>query len=389
MVKIFNEIKIYNIFEKENKIIDNNLYKEIFKYMIVVNARFLTQRVTGVQRYAIELSIELKKLFGKEIVFVAPSCGIIQTECAKELGVVTIGSHTGHLWEQWDLPRYLKKLGSPLLVSLCNTAPILYRNKVSALHDILFIRYPRTFSRSFVLFYRMLVPLVLKTSRHIVTVSEFSKNEISSFYGVDKDKISVVYNAVSDAFMNMGKSFSPNGDKYFIAVSSVKENKNFPYILEAFTKLSVRRNDIKLFVIGDVESKSFRSLDISGYLSNPYIKTLGRVSDEELVNYYRNSQCLLFPSLYEGFGIPPLEAQACGCPAICANATCLPEIYGDSVLYCDPYDTDSIVEAMENILEDEFLCKKMAEKGYMNVKRYSWKESARTLKNILEKYTLN
>ena len=341
---------------------------------IYINARFLTQNLTGVQRYAIELCRQLKKLYGNKIIFVCPR-NVINHEVFDEFGASVIGRHTGHLWEQWDLPRFLKKQGSPLLVNLSNTAPLLYKNKVTTIHDITYVRYPETFSKSFVALYRCVIPLVIKTSRHIFTVSEFSKKEISGFYHCNPTKISVVYNAVSGDFHRViDEELSKK--RYFMAVSSVKSNKNFIYILDAFQKFSDNNKDIELFIIGDLKSNSFQTLNIDKYLKNPQIKALGRVSDEELIKFYSNALAFLFPSLYEGFGIPPLEAQACGCPAICAEASCLPEVFGNSVLYCNPHVVDSLVNAMNRIAYNKDLRIKMVNDGMKNVDSYSWQDSA-------------
>ena len=160
--------------------------------MIVVNARFLTQQVTGVQRFSIELSIRLKRIFGSEISFVAPQ-NIIQEDIAEELSVIKVGTHIGHFWEQWDLPNYLNRVGKPLLINWGNTGPVMYNNKVTTLHDITFIRYPRTFSFKFRLLYKLLIPQVIMTSKHLFTVSEFSKKEIAGYYNLPLNKISVIY----------------------------------------------------------------------------------------------------------------------------------------------------------------------------------------------------
>lgn len=352
--------------------------------MIYINARFLTQKLTGVQRYAIELSKRLKEIFQDEVEFVCPH-NIVNIAVAEELGVRIVGTHTGHLWEQYDLPVFLIKRGSPLLLNLSNTAPILYFNKVTSVHDITFVRYPRTFSRLFVILYRVIIPLVIKSSKHIFTVSEFSASEISNFYHVRKNKISVVYNAVSEEF-KASENKARQNQKYFMAVSSIKENKNFIFILEAFKRFSSTNRDVDLYVIGDMKSKSFNTIDFSEYMENKQIKLLGRVSDEELIKYYNDAFAFIFPSLYEGFGIPPLEAQACGCPSICANSSCLPEVFRDSVLYCDPNDVSSLVKVMNEIVNDVSLRELLINKGYDNVKRYSWESSAAQMSEVLKKF---
>jgi len=176
--------------------------------MIVVNSRFLTQNVTGVQRFAIEISRRLKKM-DEDIVFVSPH-NIVNKDAAMELGVEIIGSHTGHLWEQVDLPIWLRKNSNPLIVNFANTAPIFYKNKIVVLHDITFIRYPKTFSWKFRTAYSLMIPMVLRTSKRVMSVSQFSLDEVSSYYGYPKGKMSVVYNAVNSMFKktadeNLGK----------------------------------------------------------------------------------------------------------------------------------------------------------------------------------------
>ena len=167
--------------------------------MLVVNSRFLTQDITGVQRFAIEISLRLKDLLKDNVLFVAPS-NIIQFDVAEQLNVQTIGKHTGHLWEQWDLPKWLKQNGSPLLLNLCNLAPLRYNNKISTIHDVSFVRYPQTFSKKFLIFYRLMIPRIISSSKKVFTVSEFSKQEIIDVYGTDENRIEVIYNAVNQNF---------------------------------------------------------------------------------------------------------------------------------------------------------------------------------------------
>ena len=346
---------------------------------LVVNARFLTQHMTGVQRYAVEICLELKRMKGNDIVFVSP-CDIVQKKYAELLNVQVIGQNKGHLWEQVDLPNFLRKQGRPLLLNLCNTAPLFYRNKIVTVHDVAFRAYPQTFSKSFLYFYKFMIPRIMRTARKVITVSEFSKTEITKYYGVPEENISVVYNAVSEIFK---PNTANNGENYFLAVSSMNYRKNFIYILDAFCKYQEQGGKECLYIIGDLKNASFKEMDLSKYTSNPKIKFLGRVSDEELIKYYNNAIAFVYPSFYEGFGIPPLEAQACGCPAICAKASCLPEVFGDSVLYCNPYDSDSLVSSFQKIISDNVLRKALQDKGFINTRKYSWENSAKRLRDII------
>lgn len=347
--------------------------------MTIVNARFLTQPITGVQRYAIEISRELKKILGDEIVLVAPH-GIIQHEYAKDLKAITIGKHTGHLWEQWDLPLYLKKYGNPLLLCLCNTAPLYYTNKVVTVHDVAFEVYPQTFSKSFLYMYRFMIPRIMRSAKRVITVSEFSKSEIVKYYKIESDKISVVYNAVGPDFHRVEEK-KLHGEKYILAVSSLNYRKNFSAVLKAFSAFEETDNETSLYIVGDLKSTNFVDIDIGHYKDNPRIKFLGRVSDKELVRYYSNAAAFVYPSIYEGFGIPPLEAQSCGCPVLVADIPPLHEVIGDSGIYCNPHDICDIAEKMRKVLA---YSSELRAKGNVNTNRFSWEMSARKVADIIK-----
>lgn len=351
---------------------------------VYVNARFLTQKLTGVQRFAIEISKELRKLYPYDkLIFVCPH-NVIQEKIANELGVTIIGTHTGHLWEQIDLPIFLKSNGKAILLNLCSTAPVLYSNKISTLHDITFIRFPKTFSWKFRLLYRVITPLICKSSKHIITVSEFSKSELSNFYNLPLERISVVYNAVTSSFCSGKKS--KEKDKYILAVSSLKENKNFPTIISAFLLLQKEIPSVKLYLIGDLYSNSFNSMSqlLKIIDENENIKCLGRVDDKCLIECYNNAIAFIFPSLYEGFGIPPLEAQACGCPVVSSNSSSLVEVLKDSALFNDPMDIKGFANSLKELTNNINLRNDLINKGYINVNRFSWRNSAQKIFDIIK-----
>ena len=355
--------------------------------MIVVNARFLTQQVTGVQRFSIELSIRLKRIFGSEISFVAPQ-NIIQEDIAEELSVIKVGTHIGHFWEQWDLPNYLNRVGKPLLINWGNTGPVMYNNKVTTLHDITFIRYPRTFSFKFRLLYKLLIPQVIRTSKHLFTVSEFSKKEIAGYYNLPLNKISVIYNAVSDNF-HPTRDENLVSDKYLLVVSSVKDNKNFLEALDSFLLLSERVPELKMYVIGETKSRSFNDMDLSLYKKESRIKFLGRVSDVQLVKLYSNACAFIFPSFYEGFGIPVLEAQACGCPVISSNTSSLPEVLLDSAILCEPTDIQGMAKSMVTLVKEENMRNEYIRKGFINVARFDWESSCKMISDKLKCFAIS
>lgn len=346
--------------------------------MIVVNARFLTQPITGVQRYGIEISLQLKKL-DPNIVFVSPK-NIIHHDIAKSLSAIPLGTLKGHAWEQVDLPLFLKKNNNPLLVNLANTAPIRYKNKVSTIHDIAFEKFPQNFSWKFRKFYSFLVPKIIKSSRKIFTVSEFSKKELCLLYKIDTSKIQVIPNATSTIFTRI-PNIEPQ-EKYILAVSSLTYQKNFTGLIDAFNLLSDKSH--RLLLVGSI-NRNFAPKDLIKKIdSNDRIKFTGRVSDAELVSLYSNATAFIHPSFYEGFGIPPLEAQACGCPVICSNAASLPEVCNDAALYFDPYNAQDMASKIDTLLTDQKTSEKLVQLGYQNIKRYSWENSATTLLTTLK-----
>ncbi len=345
---------------------------------VVVNCRFLSQPMTGVQRYAAEICKELKNIYS-DILFITPP-NVLHDSIASDLNAQIVGAHEGHMWEQWDLPRFLNHSGSPLLINLANTAPIFYKNKISTIHDVAFERFPESFTRSFRVAYKFAIPKIIRSSRSVITVSLFSKKEISLIYGTRPEAISIIPNAASDVF---ARSNAKTAESYILAVSSISAQKNFSGLIDAFSKL--KQSSHKLYIVGSL-NRSFSGTGIEQKInSDCRIKLLGRVTDEELVDLYSGATAFIYPSFYEGFGIPPLEAQACGCPVLVSRAASLPEVCGDSALYCDPYDTNDIADKISFLLSDPGLCETLRLRGYENAKRFSWEQSASRLLEIAKR----
>jgi len=172
-------------------------------------------------------------------------------------------------------------------------------------------------------------------------------------------------------------------DGYFLAVSSLNYRKNFVVVLQAFERFCEYNSEGNLLIIGDLKCESFNGINISSYKQNNRIKFLGRVSDDELISYYQNAVCFIFPSLYEGFGIPVIEAQACGCPVISSNCSSLQEVLDESAIMCNPTDIEGFANAMKSIYEDDTLRNTIISKGFENAKRFSWEKSARKIERLI------
>ncbi|TXE13003.1 glycosyltransferase family 4 protein [Seonamhaeicola algicola] len=344
--------------------------------MIVINARFLTQPITGVQRFAIEISKIVKKQLEGEVVFV--TCpGVIHYELFKELDAKIIGINKSHLWEQIDLYVYLLKNKKPLLVSFGYTGPLYYKNQIVSIHDVAFKYYKETFSKTFSLVYNFIVPRLAKKCVHIFSVSESAKNEVCKELGVEGDKITVVYNGISSFFkkIDKGKTIKKHAKPYILTVSSHHPRKNFNRLIEAFKRID--NDKIDLYIIGNFVS---HFSDSTNDQSNENIKFLTNITDNELLGYYQNAELFVFPSLYEGFGIPVIEAMSQNLPCVLSDIPVFKEIGDKSVIYVNPQNVNSI---KQGIIEGLKLNVKKIE--YTKLNHFTWDKSAQRVIQVFKK----
>lgn len=356
--------------------------------MIVVNARFLDQKITGVQRFAIEISKELDKL-RDDVFFLCPKNSINRADL-EILNAKEIGWFHGHLWEQIDLPFFLLKNKLPLLINLMSSSPLFYPQQISTIHDLAFIANPEWYSRRYALFYKWITRFVISNCKKLITVSHSSKDEIISNYTNAKSKIEVIYNAVSlkNNSYNISESESIN-DYYFLTLGSVSERKNITFLIQAFQKISAQHPNIYLYIIGNLDLGIFNKSSISKSISNTEnknIKILGYKSDDEIANLYRRAKLFIYPSLYEGFGIPPLEAQYFNCPVAVSHLPVFREVYEDSVLYFKLDNTDSLEKIMLDRIHEKLDIEDLIMRGHKNVEKYSWLKSATKLNELISKF---
>ena len=355
---------------------------------VSINGRFLTQSVTGVQRYAIEFIRALDGLIGAgEIDAERYTVNIVAPKGARDPQLEYIGFHrkgrmSGHLWEQLELPWFAR---NAVLVNLCNTAPFSKMNQVVTIHDAAVRAVPHAYSRAFRTWYELLIPLVAKMSKRIFTVSKFSKQELQNWLSIPEQKCIVLkegkehidtVDADDTTIARLGLANRP----YVLAVSSTSPNKNFGAIVEAIQCLGDVSFDV--VIAGGANPRIFAA---DGKPLPTFVKHVGYVSDGELKALYKHASCFVYPSLYEGFGLPPLEAMACGCPVIVSHAASLPEVCGDAALYCDPKDPRTIAEQIARLMTDEALRKLLSERGLERALQFSWKQCAREMWQFIEK----
>ena len=349
---------------------------------IYINGRFLTQKITGVQRYSFELIKVLSNNDKIDIIVLVPKNSILKENYDFDFSIKKIGYNIGHAWEQFDLPLYLYKKNNPLFISFTNTSPIFYRNKISTIHDLSVYENNDWFSFQFRILYKILLPLIIYTSKNILTVSQFSKNEIIKKFKIDNEKIHVAYNGISFSRKKV-EQFKKVKSKanYILYVGSISERKNLNSLLEAFNRL--HNTELLLKIVGC----SFIHIKSKKIKYNKNVEFLKNVSNDELVELYSNAKLLVFPSFYEGFGIPPLEAMFCECPVIASNIPVIKELYGDSVLYINPFNIDSIKDKIELLLIDDKLRRKIIEKSLKKIKKFSWIKSGAKVLDVIKNNT--
>jgi glycosyltransferase involved in cell wall biosynthesis len=342
---------------------------------ITVNGRFATQPFTGVQRYGYEL---VRRLPVSSVITPREPLPFYPELRDRRLRVAR-SPLQGHLWEQGVLPANL--ISGTLLWSPGGSGPLAVRNQVLTIHDVAHLEHPEWYGRRFALFYRMLLPLLARRVRRILTVSEFSKERIVRQFGVPSDKVAAIPLGVDPRFR-----VKPHAEvtatlqrmdvhrPYILAVGAVSPRKNLSRLFAAWASVSNTRPDTDLVVVGKT-GLAFAGRSSRGMLP-PKTRVFDRVSDDDLVDLYNGATGFVFPSLYEGFGLPILEAMASGAPVIAGNVTSLPEVAGDAALLVDPYDTDAIARSIRRLVEDEALRNRLRAQGLARAAHFTWDATA-------------
>lgn len=339
---------------------------------IVFNGKFLTQQITGVQRYATEMITEFDKLIPKGAAELAVPPNVNNCPELRNIKIVHIGITSGNLWEQTSFPLYLIKKRA-VGVNLCNVAPLI-KPDIVCIHDVNFLANPDFFDIKFRRWYRLQFKNTCKNAKIILTDSEFSKSEILKYGKIKKDKVKKIYCSWQhfehiQADLTIFERYpSLTKGNYYFSLMSINKNKNLKWILKA----AENNPDTIFAVAGGGNLKVFgQQIDLEN-LSN--VIYLGRVRDEEAKALMSECKAFIFPTFYEGFGLPPLEAMSTGASVIVSNSECMREIYGNSAYFIDPYNYKV---DLNEILREK------AEGSLETLKQYSWAKSASELLNLM------
>lgn len=342
-----------------------------------INGRFLTQRMTGVQRYAREIVLELDRMIAQghpltrslsvELVAPAAAPGLPGLTAIR---VRSVPGLTGHLWEQLTLARVAR--GG--ILSLGNTSTLLRRRQIVCIHDLNVFLFPQSYSRSFRLLYRIVLPLLGRLSRRVVTVSRFSSAAIVEAGVARADKVTIAPNGHDHVRRWQHSSASdanPHPDTV-VVLGSLAPHKNVATLLRIAPDLM--RHGLRLAIVGNRDTKIYgdAKLDRAGEAA----LWLGPITDEALAALLSRSLCLAFPSLMEGFGLPPIEAMALGCPVVVSDRASLPETCGDAALYASALAPDEWLAQILRLQRDTDLRREMIQRGRARAETYSWRASA-------------
>jgi glycosyltransferase involved in cell wall biosynthesis len=348
---------------------------------IAINGRFLTQKTSGVQRFAIEtvhaidalLDLEAYQALRGRIEIIAPAKA--RDIPLRNIPLCRAGVFSGYAWEQFALP--LLVCGR-LLLNLCMLGPLLLRHQIVVVHDATAHALPDAFSKHFRAVYGLLIPRLCARADLVVTVSEFSRQEIGKWYGADISRIPICYeggdhiNAVPPDPTALER-FGLHDKRFFLGVG-LANSKNNSLLKAAF--LQAKLDDTLLVLTGE------RIDSIHGHRTDrnsENIRYVGYISDAELRTLYDHAIALTYPSRYEGFGLPPLEAMNCGCPVIISDQPALIEVSGDAALQCGVNDITELTRLMRALHSNPALRERLKIAGLERAQNFTWRRTAQQL----------
>ena len=360
--------------------------------------RIFRKNKHGMDYVVLEEIKELQKSDNRNeyFVFVAPG----EDHClhdSKNVHIIEIGSNFYPLWEQFSLPRDVNQLNLDMLHCTSNTAPILCKiPMILTLHDIIFLE-PRDKSNKSLyqnmgwLYRRFVVPRILKKCKRIITVSEFEYNNIISKLHIPEEKMVMIYNGYNEWFkpvedIELVYQQYIEEPGYFFFLGNTDPKKNTERTLIAYSHYLEKSNVKRKLLMADLDRSFLDDIIERNHIENikDYMVIPGYIKNADLPYVYNNAFAFLYTSLRESFGIPLLEAMACGTPVITSNTSSMPEIGGSEALMVNPQNADEITEKMLLLEEDNIIYQKQKEIGIRRAQQFSWKYTAEQLLTVYE-----
>ena len=366
------------------------------KPKIIIDSISLLSPLTGIGRYTYEVSKELisKDDFNIEFFYGYYSKNLIKPSMKSELK-----SFKALIVKNQKIKKFVRRLVfffSKIFAkkydlywqpNFIPNSGIKANKVVTSVHDFSFILYKDFHPKERVEYLEKYFFKNIVRSDMIITGSKFSKQEILERLDFSSEQVRVIYHGINHDIFKIYQDLTVDFEvpkKFIFSVGSIEPRKNLKGLLKAYNSLDKElKKEYKLLLAGFKGWENKEVMDLIEQ-NKENISYLGFISDKNLAKVYNLASLFVFPSFYEGFGLPVVEAMACGTPVICSNTTSLPEVGGDAVIYCDPRDTNDIKEKMQIILNNKTLQKKMIEKGVKRAKQFSWEKSAYEHKKIFE-----
>ncbi len=325
--------------------------------MIIFNGRVLLRKqITGVERYAHELVTRL------------------ESRCKLKVAYPDKDSTLhAHLWVQTGLRKFAEDARASAVFCPVMDVPLFLSRKikiVTTIHDLAFLRHPDLYSWKYNAYYKRVLPLIVSRADAIICISELERNNIAQYFPKAKNKLHVVYHGISSKFrVDMPKK------KIILVVAAQNKNKNIVRLLQAFERV-MHLIPHQLVLIGSsrsVISTDFLAEKMIGRLSSSgrFLAT-GYLPEEDLLRQYGESEIFAFPSLFEGFGFPPLEAMSAGCAVVSSGSSVMPEIYGDAAIYFNPNSLDDIANKLVRMATDKKLRDSLIPIGRARAGKFTW-----------------
>lgn len=367
---------------------------------IAINTLGPSKLKAGVGNYVVSLVQELSKIDDENeyTIFVNRDNEQFFKTNNKHFQIIILPDYTRKkllriVWEQFRLPKLLKKMNIDLLHSPGFVAPLKMSAKsVVTVHDMTFFSHPECHTRFKRLYFQNMIPKSIASADAVIADSENTTQEICKYLHTPKEKITTVHLGVGEHFKQINRRKAKEylktkyhiNNRFILFVGTIEPRKNVQTLVDAF--LQIKDPKLKLVIVGN---KGWNVAELFKVITESPIKEQiilpGYVTDEDLVKFYNAAEVFVYPSLYEGFGIPIIEAMACGCPVITSNVSSMPEVAGTAALLVDPNNANEIKNAVQKILKNKELRELLIKDGIKQAKKFSWKKTAQATLAVYKK----